>query len=356
MLVAVGDNGTVLTSENGINWTVRSSGTIRRLSGAAFGGSRFVVVGDAGVIRTSQDGGETWQARVSGTTSDLRGLAHGSAGFVAVGEDGRIVTSESGVSWTAQEAVTMSSLNDIIFSDGSYTAVGGRWNVHGRARILTSADGASWSVEELAIPTILYGVGFGEGILVAAGAGGTIVSYNDDAWEESASPVTETLSGVAYGAGHFVAVGRNGTIARSTTDHYGSWLTERFSSGEIGEGVVTSPDVDPDGVGIANLVRYALGIDDAVADRKRLPAAATTVMDDGHAYLVLRYIRPGEKDDLLYRVEASRNLIEWEDIVEIGGSFEVESAGDFEIVTARDGVPTGADDRRFLRLRLVLVQ
>ena len=53
MFVAVGANGTLLTSANGKTWLRRSSGTETTLVGVAFGDRRFIVVGRAGLILES---------------------------------------------------------------------------------------------------------------------------------------------------------------------------------------------------------------------------------------------------------------------------------------------------------------
>ena len=53
MFVAVGANGTLLTSANGKTWVRRSSGTETTLGGVAFGGRRFVITGRAGLILES---------------------------------------------------------------------------------------------------------------------------------------------------------------------------------------------------------------------------------------------------------------------------------------------------------------
>ena len=78
--VAVGEGGTILTSPDGIEWTLRTSGTSRWLL-AAWSPVRnlFVVVGDAGTILTSPDG-ITWTPRSSGTVQRLNSVARGSRG------------------------------------------------------------------------------------------------------------------------------------------------------------------------------------------------------------------------------------------------------------------------------------
>ena len=45
LFVAVGDNGTIITSSDGTTWTSRTSGTTEKLRGGAYGKSTLVVVG-----------------------------------------------------------------------------------------------------------------------------------------------------------------------------------------------------------------------------------------------------------------------------------------------------------------------
>jgi hypothetical protein len=84
--VAVGELGTILTSPDGVTWTIRTSGTSAYLSGVAYGNGTFVAVGELGTILTSPDG-VTWTIRTSGTTYSLNGVAYGNGTFVAVGSN-----------------------------------------------------------------------------------------------------------------------------------------------------------------------------------------------------------------------------------------------------------------------------
>jgi uncharacterized protein (TIGR03118 family) len=63
--VLVGDEGTILTSPDGITSTVQTSGTSNTLNGVTWSGAEFVAVGDAGTILTSPDG-VAWTGRDSG--------------------------------------------------------------------------------------------------------------------------------------------------------------------------------------------------------------------------------------------------------------------------------------------------
>jgi hypothetical protein len=92
LFVAVGEEGTILTSRDGVNWTPRASGTDNSLEGVTYGNGLFVAVGEEGTILTSRDG-VNWTERISGTSNDLYGVTYGNGLFVAVGEEGTILTS-----------------------------------------------------------------------------------------------------------------------------------------------------------------------------------------------------------------------------------------------------------------------
>ena len=91
LFVAVGAAGTLLTSVDGLTWTLRTPISNNNIAGVAFGG-QFVAVGNAGSIYTSADG-ITWQVRTSGTVNDLAAVARTSSGYAAVGAAGTNLSS-----------------------------------------------------------------------------------------------------------------------------------------------------------------------------------------------------------------------------------------------------------------------
>ena len=100
--VAVGANGTILTSTTGTSWTSRSSDTTNDLWGVAYADGLWVAVGDvgsgllperrSGMILTSTTGTSAWTSRTSGKTSSLRGVAYADGLWLVVGNDGTILT------------------------------------------------------------------------------------------------------------------------------------------------------------------------------------------------------------------------------------------------------------------------
>jgi len=121
--VACGANGTsgILTSADGITWTVRTSTTTQQKNGVAYDEKHalWIVVAGAGDVETSPDG-ITWTSRTSGVANALRAIdvaAHGVA--MAVGDNGDIIRStDGGVTWKIiTEPHTSSNMKSIATND-----------------------------------------------------------------------------------------------------------------------------------------------------------------------------------------------------------------------------------------------
>jgi hypothetical protein len=111
------------------NWTASNSNTSEGLGAVVYAQQTFVAVGANGAIVTSANG-INWTPRSSGTTIALNAIAFGSPGFVAVGGywpvGGAIITSRDGLGgWTAQDPGVVSAFNDVTYGAGQFVAVGG---------------------------------------------------------------------------------------------------------------------------------------------------------------------------------------------------------------------------------------
>jgi S-layer homology domain/IPT/TIG domain len=216
-VVAVGFNNRtlvseVLTSADGGSWSEVVSPLLGRvfLEAVMYGGGKFVAVGTNGSILTSKDG-IAWTRAVSGTVAVLRGVAYGGGRFVAVGEGGVISTSSDGVSWTYEDSGTFASLHGIAYGSGRFVAVG-------PTAVVTSADGVHWTTATEMEMSGMYAVAYGEGQFVAVGEhGSAFTSADGTGWVPLPSVVARPgvaplLSGVTYGAGQYVAVAGDGGI------------------------------------------------------------------------------------------------------------------------------------------------
>lgn len=118
---AVGANGSVVTSTDGITWTPRTTGFAGQFSGATYGNSLYVAVGSGGAIYTSPNL-TSWTLRASGTTEQLNDVTFSDAGFMAVGNGGvaRISSATSGTAWVSAGGTGSSfSLAMIAFAEDS---------------------------------------------------------------------------------------------------------------------------------------------------------------------------------------------------------------------------------------------
>jgi hypothetical protein len=254
--VAVGNDGTILTSTDGANWLKRTSGTTEILEGVVWTGAQYIAVGANGTALTSPDGttwfkhalatndlyyavawsgstavavgfygaistspdGVTWTSRVSGVPNDiLQGVASSGSQFVAVGRAGAILTSPDGITWTSQG--NLGGLWGVTWSGTQFVAVGDNYGGNGNDVILTSADGASWASRSVSSPALPAAVVWTGHQYVAVGGPGnfaTMISSTDGvSWKNEATGLQIPLLGVASSGSTLVAVGEAGTILTS---------------------------------------------------------------------------------------------------------------------------------------------
>ncbi|MBI3867987.1 MAG: immunoglobulin domain-containing protein [Verrucomicrobia bacterium] len=248
--VAVGANGSLWISTDGVDWSPSSAGPVGNMESVAYGNGRFVAVGAQGSILTSTTG-VSWKSRDSSVTTTLRGIAFGNGKYVAVGSKGSILSSVGASDWKKEDSGTPDRLESIVFGDGVFVAVGengtalysvdgARWlqGSRGPSRdldgmslrgdfvivagkggtILTSADGAAFTQRFTGITNDLHGVDSSEGLSVAVGEPETIITSPDGAqWtvRRIGGPASSSLKSVRRGKGLWVAVGTQGTILTS---------------------------------------------------------------------------------------------------------------------------------------------
>lgn len=223
-----GDDRTIISSQNGISWTSRTELIYEDyLSDVTFGDGKFVAVGviddhNAGLILTSSDGIE-WEETLRGTVSRLKAVGHGKGIFVAVGENGLILTSRDGVRWTARYSNTTSNLLGVAYGNDIFVAVG-----EGGA-ITTSSDGIEWRAVSSGTVSPLEDAAFGNGLFVAVSSNflinehdpeGIILSSSDGVnWKSAAVPTSYYITGIAFGGGYFTAVGLNAEYCSGFTGY-----------------------------------------------------------------------------------------------------------------------------------------
>ncbi len=157
--VAVGGNGLILKSANGIEWDESITPIWANFLGITYGNGIFVASGydiviSENVIFTSVDG-VRWEKITFSPQYAINKIIWTGSRFIGVGYEGIIITSSSGLDWnqtflTPNTDINDCSFNDLIFTGTKYIAVGTAlvgdgWNHCGI--IATSNDGEIWEVK-----------------------------------------------------------------------------------------------------------------------------------------------------------------------------------------------------------------
>lgn len=212
--VAVGDNGTVVTSPDGSAWTLRTSNTARKLAKVLWNGSRYAAFGDSGAVLFSNDGID-WTATGNGAHQNLFDAVWTGSMYVVVGSDDRIFLSTDGVDWTTKALGNASVLNRIAWSD-SILLVGGT-----NGSLFTSTDGSTWTSRSFGSTAITSATWTGRHFLLGTRSG-LYTSTNGVAWKTS-SLVPGCVAVTRLGS-TALALDSTGVLRSSTDDSIWSTL------------------------------------------------------------------------------------------------------------------------------------
>jgi hypothetical protein len=221
---AVGTDGEIQTSPDGITWTQRAaaggySGYFAEI--AHDGTGLWVAGGQSGEIQTSPDG-ITWtkQTPDGGYSGVFNGIAYDGTGlWVAVASQGEIQTSPDAITWTHQDndGGFVASFYEVAYDGtGLWVAVGAS------GEIQTSPDGITWTARTPGggFSGNFYGIAHdGTGLWVAVGSTGEIQTSPDGiTWTHrtAAAGYSSAFNTVAYdGSGLWTAAGVYGEIQTS---------------------------------------------------------------------------------------------------------------------------------------------
>ena len=165
-----------------------------------------------------------------------------------------------------------------------------------------------------------------------------------------ASNAAETLQPTFTISGAGDAYSANNTITSTITtiSPLDGWRSQYFgSSSNSGAAADTSSYT---GDGVANLIKYAFGLNPTVPVSGGLPEAK--IMNNR---LAITFNRMKSTTDIVYEVQASGDLFGWGNSTVIWSSASVAYTGggnDSESVTVQDTVSTDAANRRFMRLQI----
>jgi len=238
--VAVGALGKIITSPDGITWTIQNSSTFTPINGITYANSKFVAVGSMGLVLTSTDG-ITWTSQNSGNANNFKSITYGSGLFVAVGNFGAIYTSPDGVTWTNQTLGTSADFYGITYGNGTFVTVGNSYGDFGpNGEIYTSPDAITWTNRAFDPGTGYLCVAYANSTFVVGSDNGPVkVSTNNGInWTEPINVPANQMFGVAYGNSTFVGVGLAGSL-RTSADNGVTWTVQPYGAGYL-NGVSTS--------------------------------------------------------------------------------------------------------------------
>ncbi|HLS28778.1 MAG TPA: hypothetical protein VK041_09025, partial [Opitutales bacterium] len=323
--VAVGVNHTTLYSDDLEVWNeTKSTGMIFSvplptrqpnritLRSVAFGDGNFVAVGNDGTIRHSSDG-VNWSWITLNQVDSLNSVAYGNGRFVIVSMAGLALVSTTAEDWSIHSIDPTRSFYQVRFLDGTFIA--SSWE----GELYSSSDGENWTKEATLQPgRRISGIAAGAGKLVAVGAAGGI--YHTPILAIDSQPVYQTVAPNESFSFSVAASGsqdltyqwyRNGQPIPGATDaifesangakmtdeglyrveiddgnrrvwslparlivegDYIDWLAETaYTEEELDDPQISDPTSDPGGYNIPNLLRYAFGLDPHNPDPADLP-------------------------------------------------------------------------------------
>ena len=210
ILVAVCNEGYIITSENGWQWSVQTPVVESDLLGIAYSKKLglFVITGANGTILTSSDG-ENWTEQTSGVSVNLSKIVYAEdlGLFKVIGENGLVLTSYNGLFWDQQTIISDFELTKIIRSE--YL---GLFIITGNSGLLEiSSDGINWTKQIGGIVQNVNHITYSEklGLFVAVGSSGSVLTSTDGInWIPRNSGTIRNLEAITYSENQnkFVAV------------------------------------------------------------------------------------------------------------------------------------------------------
>ena len=216
------DNPGISTTVDGTSFTEVATPGESTIRDIVFANNQFVAIGDNLEIMTSPDG-VTWTVQTVDVGIDPETLAGGllhinylNSMYVEGGKSNTILTSSDGVTWTLREFSEDSSW----FFDSYYS--GGTYYFPGRqGKLWTTTNWTTWTSIDTTASDDIYGIKNNGSVTVVAGRQGEILTTNNfSTWTNQKSGFEENMVGAAYGgeAGSmvFVIVDDRGSVWKGT--------------------------------------------------------------------------------------------------------------------------------------------
>jgi len=113
--VGVGNNGQLVTSDNGLIWTNSSIISSINLNKVIWDGTKYIVVGNSGYIATSTNG-TSWTTITSNISDNLKNIKYYENVYYALSDSGTLYFSFDLTNWINRSTNQSNKINDIIYN------------------------------------------------------------------------------------------------------------------------------------------------------------------------------------------------------------------------------------------------
>ncbi|MFZ2252682.1 MAG: hypothetical protein WAW13_00740 [Minisyncoccia bacterium] len=245
----------VMTSSDGINWTLRTIPDANSYwNSVTYGNGLFVAVSCGATFFECQGGsganqvmtspnGITWTVRTAASDNAWQSITYGNGLFVAVAETGtgnRVMTSPDGITWTSRTSAADNVWNSVTYGNGLFVAVA--WDGTGN-RVMTSPDGITWTSRTSAANNSWYSVTYGNGLFVAVSCGtgcgdpggiNSVMTSPESHTLSLTGTTTQTLSGTMTGTSTLPSlIFKNGGVKTFTSNASTSDFIIATTSGTV---------------------------------------------------------------------------------------------------------------------------
>ena len=307
--IQVGDNGSIHTSQNLVQWLPRNAGTENTLRAVGFFNNQAIVAGDKGDLFYSESEDLFVPAKLDELTDNsFFALASSNNTAVVVGEAGTLYTSDDGLSWRKGSFRYLDNLYSVVWT-GRYFVVAGE-----NGLVATSRDGASWTKRQSRTNRDLNGLAFINNRLWAVGDGGVVLlSYNDgQTWLAARSGTNKNLNTVTGSSNEVIIAGEN-VVRKGVLGFFMYWV-DLLEKDDI-----SNPAPPPDWT-------YFCSIE---TDDKYLLGGRTGMLVDS--------VRDETDDDYLYWFTADDSVRNWLWDINHSNDLLVAVGDRATVLTSRDG-------------------
>ena len=171
----------------------------------------------------------------------------------------------------------------------------------------------------------------------------TTYSYGEQN-DLSNSDITTGTAGVSGSTFSYTFPAYSMTVA-VVKSQFEAWREQNFTAAQLANWSLSGDNGDPDGDGIPNLTKYALGLNPNAPATAGLPVAGKVAVN-GKSYLTLSFTDQNALTDITYNVQVSSDLQNWQ-----SGAVRIDD-GTTSTAVYRDSTAIGDAQRHFMRLSI----